>query len=140
VDRAYCWGNNFYGQLGDGTTTKRRLRPFAVSGQRRFDNVNAGYFHTCGVTLGGRGFCWGLNSSGDLGNGTPTGNLTTPTAVLGGLTWRALSGGISHTCGVTTDDRAYCWGQNMVGQLGDGTTVNRLAPVAVAGPMSANTP
>jgi alpha-tubulin suppressor-like RCC1 family protein len=119
------------GALGDGTTTQR-LTPGAVSGLRRFDHVNAGDLHTCGVTLAGRGFCWGRNETGQLGDGT-TINRSKPVQPGGGLDLRQVSGGFLHTCGVTTDDRAYCWGSG--GLLGDGTITRRLLPVPVAAPM-----
>ena len=56
-----------------------------------------------------------------------------PVAVAGGLFFREVSAGASHTCGVTSDNQAYCWGSSSDGQLGDGTTTNRPTPVAVAG-------
>jgi alpha-tubulin suppressor-like RCC1 family protein len=135
-DRAYCWGENRYGRLGDGTTT-RRLRPTAVRGGLSFSGVALGQGHTCGVTLAGAAYCWGYNQSGQLGNGTNTRSLT-PVAVLGGL--RFVYSGVTaggngvHTCGLTTSNRAYCWGSNFAGQLGDGTMTDRLTPVPVAGP------
>jgi alpha-tubulin suppressor-like RCC1 family protein len=131
--RAYCWGSNYAGGLGDGTTTTR-LTPTAVAGDRRFDNVSAGDLFTCGVTRGHRGLCWGRNGAGQLGNGT-TFRRATPTPLAVDLQLGPVSAGFGFTCGVTTDDRAYCWGQNSYGQLGDGTWGNtRLTPVAVVGP------
>ncbi len=86
---------------------------------------------TCGVTIGDRARCWGLNSSGQLGNGTTTGRIT-PVAVAGALPIHGLWTGNTHACGLTNDDRAYCWGGNVYGQLGDGTQTMRTTPVAVA--------
>src|SRR5207253_863820 len=78
-------------------------------------------------------YCWGANNSGQLGDGTTTTRLT-PVAVAGRLRFGQVSpDGTQHSCGVTTDDRAYCWGRNVFGELGDGTTTARLTPVAVAG-------
>jgi alpha-tubulin suppressor-like RCC1 family protein len=128
---AYCWGENAYGQLGDGTTTQRAT-PVAVAGGLSFQALSAGSSHTCGLTTGGAAYCWGLNSFGDLGDGTTT-RRTTPVAVVGGLTFRALGAGSEHTCGITTGGAAYCWGRGDVGQLGDGTTSHSTSPVAVAG-------
>jgi alpha-tubulin suppressor-like RCC1 family protein len=130
---AYCWGSNFDGQLGDGTKIGRS-KPVAVYGGRLFRQVSAGEFHTCGVTRGQRAYCWGLNKQGQLGNG----NLEyprrlRPVAVAGGLQFDAVNAGRYHTCGVTADDLAYCWGWNTSGQLGDGTNVSRSTPVAVVG-------
>ena len=89
--RAYCWGDNFLGQLGDGTTTDR-LTPVAVAGGLRFREVSTGFVHTCGVTPDDRAYCWGLNASGQLGDGTTTNRLT-PVAVAGGLRFRQVTAG-----------------------------------------------
>ncbi|HEX6434729.1 MAG TPA: hypothetical protein VFZ87_10825 [Gemmatimonadales bacterium] len=131
-DRAYCWGYNVYGRLGDGTTTQQ-LTPVAVAGTLRFRRVSAGYGHSCGLTTGDRIYCWGRNAHGQLGNGTFRDQLK-PVAVAGGLQFRDVSAGRYHTCGVTLNDRAYCWGRNDEGRLGDGTTdIERPEPVAVTG-------
>src|SRR5439155_24488068 len=79
----------------------------------------------------GAAYCWGFNSGGQLGDGTTTDRFS-PTPVAGGVTFAALSAGNNgaggHTCGVTTSGAAYCWGHNGNGQLGDGTTTDRLVP------------
>jgi alpha-tubulin suppressor-like RCC1 family protein len=131
-NRAYCWGRNESGQLGDGTTTTARLRPVAVAGGRSFLLVRAGGAHACGIDTSHAAFCWGSNSNGQLGDGTTTRRLT-PVRVSRGLSWQLLTGGFLHTCGVTTDAHAYCWGANRSGRLGDGTTVQRLKPAAISG-------
>ena len=131
---ARCWGANHSGQLGDGTTTDR-LTPVMVAGRLEFASVDIGSGtssgSSCGVTTSGEAYCWGLNSSGQLGDGTTTSRLT-PVAVAGGLEFGSVSAGNRHTCGVTTGGEAYCWGVNPTGQLGDGTTTSRLTPVPVA--------
>ena len=131
-NKAYCWGDNSQGQLGDSTEVARRLRPTRVSGTRQFIQVEAGVFHTCGVTTGYRAFCWGSGGWGQLGNGKTYLSFW-PRLVAGGLSLRRLTAGHYHTCGETTGNRAYCWGLNSEGQLGDGTTTQRLKPVAVVG-------
>jgi alpha-tubulin suppressor-like RCC1 family protein len=92
------------------------------------------------VTTTNDAYCWGSNASGQLGNGTIT-NSTVPVAVGGGIAFAALSVGGEHACGVaftglTFTGAAYCWGSNVNGQLGDGTTTNRSTPAAVTGGLS----
>jgi len=138
---AYCWGDNSYGQLGDGTTTERD-GPVVVSGGLTFATVSAGDDHTCGLTKAGEAYCWGSDRSGQLGIQISTESLTCasfdpcstkPVAVSAGITFAALSAGVDHTCGVTPAGTAYCWGANDAGQLGDGTSTLRNAPAAVTG-------
>jgi alpha-tubulin suppressor-like RCC1 family protein len=90
-----------------------------------FRQVSAGGFHSCGLTSDNRAYCWGHNEpstyadgSGELGDGTTISRLT-PVAVFGGLHFRVVSAGTQHTCGVTTDSLAYCWGLNTFGSLGE---------------------
>jgi alpha-tubulin suppressor-like RCC1 family protein len=132
-DRAYCWGNNFYGQLGDGSADFFHPTPFAVAGGLRFRNVSAGGRHACGVTTDNLAYCWGSNFRGQLGMGTGGGQSLTPVAVAGGRRFVRVSAGRGHTCAVNPFDRAFCWGANSRGQLGDGTTTDRPAPVRVLG-------
>ncbi len=140
---AYCWGNNPFGQLGDGTTTHRNT-PVAVAGGLTFASLTvAAGNHTCGRTSAGAAHCWGYNASGQLGDGTTT-DRTTPVAVAGGITFASLTaGGLSsgsgHTCGLTSAGLAYCWGFNNFGQLGDGSTTDRTTPVLVAGGLTFTT-
>lgn len=116
--RAYCWGFNQSGQLGDGTNTDR-FTPTAVAGQHTFTSLNAGITHTCGLTSDGTLYCWGRNSEGQLGDGS-TSERNVPTPVSGGRTFVAVSAGGLHTCALTAEGIAYCWGSASDGQLGDG--------------------
>jgi alpha-tubulin suppressor-like RCC1 family protein len=128
---AYCWG---VGALGGGPRTGTLT---AVAGGRRFRSITPGAFHTCAVNRYDVAFCWGTDDSGSGALGNGGGSSETPVRVSGGLRFIALSAsGVGrHTCGVTTDYRAYCWGENLAGQLGDGTITNRSTPVAVVGPI-----
>ena len=106
--------------------------PMAVSGF--FNAITAGLGrHTCGLTNSGAAYCWGENTWGGLGNGLQI-DSNVPVAVSGGLFEQLVAGGyIGHTCARTVSDDAYCWGENERGQVGDGSAVDRLTPVAVAG-------
>ncbi len=130
---AYCWGRNFWGQLGDETTTGRTSPvPVPVSGGLRFAAISAAWGHTCGLSTGGTVYCWGANDYGQLGDGT-TAQRTSPTPVSGQLRFVTIDAGHLHTCGLTESGAAYCWGFNGNGQLGDGTTTTRTSPVPVTG-------
>jgi alpha-tubulin suppressor-like RCC1 family protein len=125
---AYCWGYNYAGQLGTGTSTLPATTPVAVSGGLSFGSVSAGADDSCGVTTGNVAYCWGFNSGGRLGIGDTTTKFS-PVAVSGGLSFASVSTGF-HTCGLTTNNVLYCWGYNYNGQVGDGTRVTpRLTPV-----------
>ena len=132
-----CWGFNSVGQLGDGTTITR-LTPVAVlglsSGVAAITAAGSGIFGTaCALTGAGGAQCWGNNRFGNLGDGTTTTRLT-PVDVLGASSGLVgISAGLSHVCAVTSAGGVRCWGENVSGQLGDGTTQNRLTPVAVLG-------
>jgi alpha-tubulin suppressor-like RCC1 family protein len=129
---AYCWGDNWAGQLGDGTTTGH-LTPRPVLGGLHFRTISAGWAHTCAVTMDYRAYCWGLNDWGQLGDGTGLSHRV-PTPVKTSLTFRQIDTGTEHTCAVGyTDHRPYCWGTNHEGQLGEGTTNPHFTPLAVAG-------
>jgi alpha-tubulin suppressor-like RCC1 family protein len=131
-NRAYCWGFNDRGQLGDGTHTSR-LTPVPIGGALRFRQIAAGNQHTCAVTTDFRAYCWGQGADGELGNGTVT-DRSTPVPVVGGHHFRQVDAGQYHTCGVSyPGNRAFCWGYNGSFALGDGTSTGRSSPVAVSG-------
>jgi alpha-tubulin suppressor-like RCC1 family protein len=135
---AYCWGKNDYGQLGNGNFTNNN-QPVRVHGQT-FTQINAGGYSTCGLATDGRAYCWGRNNRGQLGNNEPVSFVTsTPVAVAGGRSYNVLSVGFEHVCGVASGGAAYCWGKNSNGQLGDGSTTTRLAPVLVQGGLTFTT-
>ena len=135
-NRAYCWGYNGSGQLGDGTSSDPRLTPVAVLGQLQFRQVSAGALHTCGVTTDNRAFCWGGNLEGQLGDSTEVVQRLRPSLVAGMRHWRQVDARYFHTCGVTTLNRAFCWGNGRAGELGNGKTYLSFWPRAVSGGLS----
>ena len=128
-----CWGDNAYGQLGDGTTAGRAT-PADVSGLTTGGaSVTAGLRHSCALTASGGAKCWGWNVAGQLGDGTTTDRLV-PTDVSGltGGVASVVAGGV-FTCALTTVGGLKCWGIGGNGQLGNGTTATRLVPTDVTG-------
>jgi alpha-tubulin suppressor-like RCC1 family protein len=138
-----CWGNNFYGQLGDGKTGQSQPSPVAVSGLpggvRAIAAGGSGNFFgdTCALLDTGAVECWGQNIHGELGDGTTT-ERHAPVPVSGlssGVSAIAVGvgDGFPFTCALLDSGRVRCWGDNLFGELGDGTTTERHTPVAVAG-------
>ncbi len=120
---AWCWGSNRSGQLGTGTAGGQSLMPVPVEGLTGVESITCGADHTCAVTTNGELYCWGANTSGQIGNGNAGGNEPTPTLVdVASATIVSASAGGAHSCAVTSDDDLYCWGDNRAGQLGLGNT------------------
>jgi alpha-tubulin suppressor-like RCC1 family protein len=136
-----CWGANESGQLGDGTLIDR-LTPTAVPGLTNVVAISAGKQHTCALRSNGTANCWGANVSGQLGNGNVNAvNPPTPVQVAGLTGAVAIDAGTDHTCALKADGGAVCWGQNLFGQLGDGTLIDKASPVpvlALSGAISIN--
>jgi len=147
---AYCWGRNYDGQLGMGTSAGPQIcygiacstTPVAVAGGLTFADISAAGAFTCGVTTTHVAYCWGFNGQGELGVGTRTGPeicgsghacSSSPVPVSGGLSIATISASGLHACAVTTAGKAYCWGDNYFGELGNGTRDSSLTPVAVSG-------
>src|SRR5262245_393449 len=144
---AYCWGSNADGQLGIGSVNGPQpcgctIAPVAVTGGLSFVELTAGNSYTCGLTSTHVAYCWGFNGQGQLGVGTTTcpeicvsGHQcsSSPAAVSGGLSFTTISAGTFHTCAITTAGKAYCWGDGLAGELGNGTTDPDSTPVAVSG-------
>lgn len=130
---AKCWGYNSSGGLGDGSTTHAPA-PVDVSGfTSGLSSIDAGGQTTCAVTDAGGAKCWGLNNSGQVGDGSHFDRLT-PVDVSGLTSGvAAVSVGYYHACALTTGGGVKCWGDNGSGQLGDGTNVASSTPVDVEG-------
>ena len=129
--QAYCWGSNAFGQLGDGTTTDR-TGPVAVGGGLTFTKLAVSLNASCGLTAGGVMRCWGSAGYGLYGDGVQGAVRLAPTVVsTGGVTFTSIALGRQHVCAVATGGAIYCWGNNVNGQIGDGTFITRTAPAAL---------
>ena len=129
--KAWCWGMAS-GMLGNGSGGVSAT-PVLVSGNHTFKWITGGGVHQCGVRTDGAAYCWGSNNSSQIGDNDPATSRLVPSLVAGGHTFASIVGGGVHTCALTPQGEAWCWGANMSGQLGDGTTTTRPVPTKVAG-------
>jgi hypothetical protein len=131
----YCWGTNILGNLGNGELVGRADVPTAVVGGLTFSSIDAGWEHSCGVTVESQGRCWGSNDHGALGNGATDTREDTPVPISGSLVVSSISAGARVSCAVTTTGAGYCWGQNSEGTVGVGDAAggDRSVPVPVFG-------
>lgn len=119
--RAFCWGANQRGEVGDGSYLAKR-GPSAVLGDHRWRMISAGGVHVCGVTVDGQTYCWGNQFRGALGNAALDGASAEPVLVHGGFTFDSVYAGAGTSCAIAPAGEAYCWGINDYGILGDSQT------------------
>jgi alpha-tubulin suppressor-like RCC1 family protein len=148
--QVYAWGYNNYGELGDGTTADSDA-PMAVPLPAGTDvtAVTAGHDTSYALTSTGQIYAWGYNANGQLGIGNDTGPdscggtpcSTSPVAVQlpAGVTITAIAAGARHVLALASTGQIYAWGYNFDGQLGNGTTTNSFAPVAIQLPAGVTT-
>lgn len=126
----HCWGDNSYGQLGDGGNGNRSTPiTVAISDVKK---VAANGRHSCALTSDNIVKCWGNNDYGQIGDGSLV-SRSSPSAVVALSRATDIAAGHFHTCALVSFGRVKCWGMNDRGQLGDGTTTNRSTPVDVIG-------
>jgi alpha-tubulin suppressor-like RCC1 family protein len=130
---AWCWGQNFYGQLGNDDLGNDSPVPVAVEGGLRFTELTTGGSHSCGLDEDRAAWCWGRNNNGQLGNDDLGNDSPVPVAVEGGHRFVAMSAGNSHVCAIDEDGAAWCWGRGSFGMLGNDDTADQPTPVPVAG-------
>jgi alpha-tubulin suppressor-like RCC1 family protein len=154
--QAWCWGDDAIdfpfppfgdtrGRLGSefraassctGLLLPCSLVPLPVQGGHTFTSITAGWDFTCGIDTAGVAWCWGADTSGELGiSGGPFPEQVGGTPFANAHHFFSLSAGGNHACGVTTDNRLFCWGHNTSGELGLGRT-NPVGPFATTGPPS----
>ena len=138
--RILCWGLDLAGALGSPSTVlcdnggpplRCATIPQPITSEERFVELSAGSSFACGVTRSFEALCWGRNDVGQLGRPTtetcfqsnvqPIPCGSTPAPVSGPQRFVMVSAGPRHACGVTVDGDAYCWGENSIGELGNGT-------------------
>ena len=136
--KAYCWGKNDGGQVGNNSygtffSTPVAVVQGAIPNGVTLTHISAGGNHTCALDSNHKAYCWGMNAYGQLGINS-SGSYRVPAAVVQGaipsnvnLTY--LSAGGTHTCALGSNGQAYCWGDNNNGALGDGSTWNRVLPL-----------
>lgn len=114
----YCWGDDLYQAVGNGPGGPREVPlPTRIGSASNWSSVVGGRNSSCAISSGDL-YCWGVNTNGQLGNGTRLA-VTSPMLVSGGKKWTRVSLGFAHSCGIS-QGRMYCWGRDDFGQLGNG--------------------
>ena len=123
--QASCWGLDAEGAIGDGVPAGIRYAPVQVVGPvTDWTSISAGGLHTCARRSTGELYCWGLDAHGQVGDGGTSTNRHAPSEVGGGATdWLSVDAGGFHSCARTRTGRAYCWGDDDDGEVGDGPTI-----------------
>jgi len=138
-DKMYCWGENNNGELGNGSTVDSRV-PVAVNmtgvlAGKTIKQMSVGTYNTCVISSDDKVYCWGSNAYGQVGNNSLTDSnvpvAVNTTGVLAGKTIKQISVGHHRACAIASDDKMYCWGNNMGGALGNGSTADSHIPVSV---------
>jgi len=125
----WAWGENDYGQLGDGTFIDRRS-PVQTGADTDWTRISAGGFHTMALKSDGTLWAWGHNDYGELGDGTFI-DRRSPVQTGADTDWAQISAGGHHTIALKSDGTLWAWGYNSSGQVGDGTVVDRRSPVQI---------
>jgi len=128
--KAYCWGRNANGQVGDGTTVDVLSPKVIVDAD--VVQVAAGRVHSCVRLTSGAVKCWGYNGNGQLGSGSLNGTVA-PGAAITNLSAKNIVGGATHMCAILTTGELSCWGTGNFGQLGNGTYDTSTVPFTVPG-------
>lgn len=116
--KVYCWGYNFFGQVGVGSLYNLFRTPQLVTAGTSYSYIEANNIRTCAISISGALYCWGSNTSA-------------PGLVDSGTSYKMVSPGIGVTCGITSTDALKCWGSNSSGQVGNGTTTNQALPIVI---------
>ena len=123
------WGDNDYGQLGDGTITDRTTGPKRIGSAADWTRVSCGSYHSVGLRSTGALYAWGRNSDGQVGDGTTT-DRRSPVGIGGDTDWTHIACGGYQTITMKAGEDCWTWGSNVDGQLGNGTSDDASAPTA----------
>ena len=132
--KLYAWGVDLYGELGDGTNTTK-LAPEVITLAARVTPtaISAGEYHSLAIGSNNKLYAWGDNATGQLGDGTTTGDHSPEVITLAsGVTPTAIAGGYEDTLAIGSDGNLYAWGSNSNGELGDGTTTGHNSPEVIS--------
>lgn len=124
-----CWGRGGVGQMGLGTDGSASNIAAPMTNGIKWKQISTGRLIACGIDEGGVAYCWGLNQRGEVGGPTVRDTVREPAAINSTATFRKVSAGWLHACGISTSGDMYCWGSNTEGQLGGGTTDTSAHPV-----------
>ncbi len=128
----WAWGDNTYGQLGNGTTSSTKVTsPTQVASGTTWTAVAAGSNFVVAIRSDGTLWAWGNNTSGQIGNGSSSGNVPTPTQIGSATNWSMVAAGSDFALAIQSGGSLWAWGGNTSGQLGNGSTVNVAAPVQI---------
>ncbi len=127
----WAWGINNNGQMGNGVTGSNILVPTQVGSVNTWISISAGGDHVLALKSDGTLWAWGLNSSGQLGDGTATARYS-PTQIGSDDKWVTISAGNAHSTAIKSDGTLWAWGYNFYGLLGDGTNTNKNTPTQIA--------
>jgi len=125
----WAWGDNWYGQLGDGTDVDKKV-PVKIKSNVKFKQISAGEFYSMAIDESGNLWAWGRNLLGQLGDGTED-LRTSPVVIKSGTKFKFVASGASHTLAIDDSGDLWAWGNNSTGQLGNGSTTRLNSPVKI---------
>lgn len=127
--KLWSWGNNQYGQLGDGTNVdKYIINKVEIPEEIKFNKIMAGYGHSLAIDEHGNLWSWGNNQYGQLGDGTIE-NKETPVKIMEGI--KEATVGYQYSLAIDINGNLWSWGNNKCGQLGDGTIEDKHSPIKI---------
>jgi alpha-tubulin suppressor-like RCC1 family protein len=128
----WTWGNNDFGQIGDGTTTDRSSPVQTIAGGSNWKLVACGDYFTVAIKEDGTLWSWGVNTHGQIGSNNTTSYSSPVQTVAGGTDWKLVDAGSYHTTAIKTNGSMWAWGRGNLGQHGNGASSNRSSPIQIS--------